>query len=133
MGTAIEKNKPNYGKVSKGTLLLVGYRAWSRDFMGISRSFHRTLYAWFDVAQSRLQLASARREDSQITPLEIDGAAGIFINLMRYVGWLGDQGVQLFLVASGFGLALFGTWWLRHLGTPDCCRHDPSPRRRLNC
>ncbi len=43
---------------------------------------------------------------AQITPLDVNGFSGIFINLLRYVGWLGDQGVQIFLVASGFGLAL---------------------------
>lgn len=43
---------------------------------------------------------------SQLIPLDVDGWSGVFINLLRYVGWLGDQGVQLFLVASGFGLAL---------------------------
>ena len=30
------------------------------------------------------------------------------INLWRYTGWLGDQGVNLFLIISGFGL----TWGL---------------------
>ena len=43
---------------------------------------------------------------AQLTPLDVDGLSGVFINLLRYVGWLGDQGVQIFLVASGFGLAL---------------------------
>lgn len=43
---------------------------------------------------------------AQLTPIDVNGLSGIFINLLRYVGWLGDQGVQIFLVASGFGLAL---------------------------
>ena len=43
---------------------------------------------------------------AQLTPIDVDGLSGVFINLLRYVGWLGDQGVQIFLVASGFGLAL---------------------------
>jgi len=42
---------------------------------------------------------------AQLMPLEISGLPGIFINLLRYLGWLGDQGVQLFLVASGFALS----------------------------
>jgi peptidoglycan/LPS O-acetylase OafA/YrhL len=42
----------------------------------------------------------------QLTPIDVSGLSGIFINLLRYVGWLGDQGVQIFIVASGFGLAL---------------------------
>lgn len=59
-------------------------------------------------------------------------------NLVRYVGWMGDQGVQLFLILSGFGLTwgllsrsaaelnwrefywrrlarLFPLWWASHL------------------
>lgn len=43
---------------------------------------------------------------AQLTPLDVDGLSGVFINLLRYVGWLGDQGVQIFLVASGFALVL---------------------------
>ena len=42
----------------------------------------------------------------QLTPLDIDGLGGFAINIMRYIGWMGDQGVQIFLVASGFGLAI---------------------------
>lgn len=43
---------------------------------------------------------------AQLAPLEVSGFGGIFANTLRYVGWLGDQGVQIFVVASGFGLAL---------------------------
>lgn len=42
----------------------------------------------------------------QLVPLDIPGFDGVLANALRYVGWLGDQGVQIFLVASGFGLAL---------------------------
>ena len=41
---------------------------------------------------------------SQLAPLTGFGLAGIPINLLRYLGWLGDQGVQLFIIVSGFGL-----------------------------
>ena len=41
---------------------------------------------------------------AQLIPLDVNGLSGIFINLLRYIGWLGDQGVQIFVVASGFGL-----------------------------
>lgn len=41
---------------------------------------------------------------AQLTPIYGYGVWDIPINLIRYVGWLGDQGVQLFLIASGFGL-----------------------------
>ena len=43
-----------------------------------------------------------------LTPLSGHGWADVPINVVRYVGWFGDQGVQLFLIASGFGL----TWGL---------------------
>ncbi|NUQ83855.1 MAG: acyltransferase [Anaerolineales bacterium] len=45
---------------------------------------------------------------SQLYPLDGFGAWNIPLNILRYVGWFGDQGVQLFLIASGFGL----TWGL---------------------
>jgi peptidoglycan/LPS O-acetylase OafA/YrhL len=43
-----------------------------------------------------------------LTPLAGHGWANVPLNLVRYLGWFGDQGVQLFLIASGFGL----TWGL---------------------
>lgn len=45
---------------------------------------------------------------NQLAPLQGYGIADIPINLSRYLGWLGDHGVQLFLIISGFGL----TWGL---------------------
>ncbi len=48
----------------------------------------------------------------QLAPLPEPGLQGIAANLLRYVGWAGDQGVQLFLVASGFAV----TWSLLHRG-----------------
>ena len=45
---------------------------------------------------------------SQLIPLDGFGAWNIPVNILRYVGWFGDQGVQLFIIASGFGL----TWGL---------------------
>ncbi len=44
----------------------------------------------------------------QVFPLSGYGWANLPVNGFRYVSWLGDQGVQLFLIASGFGL----TWSL---------------------
>ncbi|MCC6672185.1 MAG: acyltransferase family protein [Planctomycetes bacterium] len=46
---------------------------------------------------------------AQLAPLSGHGLAGVPWNLLRYLGWSGDQGVQLFLILSGFGL----TWGLR--------------------
>jgi peptidoglycan/LPS O-acetylase OafA/YrhL len=45
---------------------------------------------------------------AQLKPLTEYGSWTIPINILRYIGWTGDQGVQLFLIASGFGL----TWGL---------------------
>jgi len=45
---------------------------------------------------------------AQLIPLNGFGAWNIPVNLLRYVGWFGDQGVQLFIIISGFGL----TWGL---------------------
>jgi peptidoglycan/LPS O-acetylase OafA/YrhL len=53
---------------------------------------------------------------NQLIPLGTFGVWNIPVNMLRYVGWFGDQGVQLFIIASGFGL----TWGLLHrqAGTP---------------
>jgi peptidoglycan/LPS O-acetylase OafA/YrhL len=45
---------------------------------------------------------------AQLQPLTEFGWANLPLTLFRNVGWLGDQGVQLFLITSGFGL----TWSL---------------------
>ncbi len=47
---------------------------------------------------------------AQLSPLSGYGLWNIPVNLLRYIGWTGDQGVQLFIIASGFGL----TWGLLH-------------------
>lgn len=44
----------------------------------------------------------------QLQPLSGTAVWSVAANLLRYVGWCGDQGVQLFLIAAGFGL----TWSL---------------------
>jgi peptidoglycan/LPS O-acetylase OafA/YrhL len=45
---------------------------------------------------------------TQVLPLTNYGWANLPINFLRYLGWMGDQGVQLFLIASGLGC----TWSL---------------------
>ena len=45
---------------------------------------------------------------AQLAPLRGHGFWDLPLNLFRYLGWSGDQGVQLFLIVSGFGL----TWGL---------------------
>lgn len=49
---------------------------------------------------------------SQFAPLSGFGGWDIPVNLLRYLGWFGDHGVQLFLIISGFGL----TWGLLQKG-----------------
>src|SRR5574342_669571 len=49
---------------------------------------------------------------AQLVPLTGYGLWNIPVNLLRYLGWIGDQGVQLFIIASGFGL----TWGLIQRG-----------------
>ncbi len=51
----------------------------------------------------------------QLTPFSGYGWGDLPLNLFRYVGWLGDQGVQLFLITSGFGL----TWSLLQRNSED--------------
>ncbi len=74
----------------------------------------------------------------QLRPLHDHGLWNLPLSLLRLVGWMGDGGVQLFLIASGFGLAyvtlqrrqpmawgafvrrrlarVYPTWWVAHLG-----------------
>ena len=49
-----------------------------------------------------------QRLSQLLTPLSGYGWYDFPLNFVRYLGWFGDQGVQLFLIASGFGL----TWGL---------------------
>jgi peptidoglycan/LPS O-acetylase OafA/YrhL len=42
----------------------------------------------------------------QLAPMAGHGLWDVPLNVLRYVGWTGDQGVQLFLIVSGFAL----TW-----------------------
>jgi peptidoglycan/LPS O-acetylase OafA/YrhL len=45
---------------------------------------------------------------AQLRPLQGFGIWDIPLNMLRYLGWAGDQGVQFFLIVSGFSL----TWGL---------------------
>lgn len=75
---------------------------------------------------------------AQLQPLTGYGVWDWPLSLLRLVGWMGDGGVQLFLIASGFGVTLallrrgrapswgafyrrrlgriYPMWWLAHLG-----------------
>jgi peptidoglycan/LPS O-acetylase OafA/YrhL len=55
---------------------------------------------------------------AQLAPIQGLGVWAIPANFIRYLGWFGDQGVQLFLIASGFGLmwaALHRPWQGWHI------------------
>ena len=75
---------------------------------------------------------------AQLQPLVGYGDWDWPLSVLRLIGWMGDGGVQLFLIASGFGLTLallprgegmrwgdfyrrrlgriYPMWWLAHLG-----------------
>lgn len=63
----------------------------------------------------------------QLRPLSGFGALNWPVNVLRWLGWAGDQGVALFLIASGFGL----TWSML---APRPRRFDPRDfyARRLS-
>jgi peptidoglycan/LPS O-acetylase OafA/YrhL/lysophospholipase L1-like esterase len=76
---------------------------------------------------------------AQLRPLFGHGWLDVPLNLMRWIGWAGDQGVQLFLIVGGFALTwgllardagptlalrpfwtrrarrIYPTWWAAHL------------------
>jgi peptidoglycan/LPS O-acetylase OafA/YrhL len=64
---------------------------------------------------------------AQLAPLHGLGVMDVPLNLMRYIGWTGDDGVGLFLLASGFGL----TFGLLRLGRPVLDLLDFYRRRAL--
>lgn len=63
---------------------------------------------------------------AQLQPLRGIGVWDVPVNLLRYVGWTGDQGVNLFFIASGFGL----TWGLMRRSAPDRLALVPFYRAR---
>lgn len=50
--------------------------------------------------------ANWRQRLEQLRPMTGGGWLDLPANVLRYVGWCGDQGVELFLILSGIGLAL---------------------------
>jgi peptidoglycan/LPS O-acetylase OafA/YrhL len=66
------------------------------------------------IANPNPKWPSLSERIAQLVPLEGHGLLDLPLNVVRYLGWSGDQGVQLFLIVSGFGL----TWGLlRRYGT----------------
>ena len=65
---------------------------------------------------------------AQLHPLTGLGIWNLPVNAFRYVGWLGDQGVSLFLILSGFGLA----WGCLARGEDRPMDAGDFYRRRMN-
>lgn len=63
---------------------------------------------------------------AQLAPLLGHGWLGVPLNVLRWIGWAGDQGVQLFLIAGGFGL----TWGLLARGAGATLPLRPFWKRR---
>ena len=63
---------------------------------------------------------------AQLAPLVGHGWLDVPLNLFRWIGWAGDQGVGLFLIAGGFGL----TWGLLVRGAGDTLPVREFWRRR---
>lgn len=74
------------------------------------------LFGYPFIANPSLSWPPLAERISQLRPLDGFGLWNIPVNALRYTGWVGDQGVQLFIIASGFGL----TWGLmrRQAGKP---------------
>lgn len=62
-----------------------------------------------------------------LQPLPGEGVVGLLNNASRYVGWLGYQGVHIFIVLSGIGL----TWSLALRGGSGTLRTRAFYQRRL--
>lgn len=64
---------------------------------------------------------------AQVIPFTDYGLLTVPANLVRFLGWSGDQGVQVFLIASGFGLA----WGILARGGPAPLDTGAFYKRRL--
>lgn len=65
---------------------------------------------------------------AQLTPVEGPPLLSPLLNLVRWLGWFGDQGVQLFLIASGFGIV----WSVVHrVGEGGAVEMRPFVSRRF--
>lgn len=64
---------------------------------------------------------------AQLAPLSGYGRLDVPVNLLRYLGWHGDSGVAVFLIATGFGLA----WGLSSTDGPRPLELGAFYRRRL--
>lgn len=64
---------------------------------------------------------------SQLAPLSGQGVWDPLLNVLRWFGWMGDQGVALFILLSGFGL----TWGLLQRDAPAHLPYGAFLRTRL--
>ena len=63
------------------------------------------IFGYPEIANPRLGWPPFGARLEQIGPLSGQGIWDVPVNLFRWLGWFGEHGVELFLVASGFGLA----------------------------
>jgi peptidoglycan/LPS O-acetylase OafA/YrhL len=63
------------------------------------------IFGWMRLGYpSAVEWGTVQERWAQVQPLDL-GAWSIPVNLVRYGGWLGDMGVALFILVSGFGLS----------------------------
>ncbi|MGA2531533.1 MAG: acyltransferase family protein [Candidatus Aminicenantales bacterium] len=66
------------------------------------------IFGYPEIANPRVGWPAFSARFEQLRPLTDHGILNAPINLLRWTGWFGEHGVELFLIVSGFGL----TWGL---------------------
>ena len=104
-------NKANPEKDSNRFIWIEWIKAIALIWIFLNHASERIFgFPW--IANPSIYWPPLAERISQLSPLSGYGLGNIFVNLFRYVGWFGDQGVQLFIILSGFGL----TWGLLSKG-----------------
>ena len=97
------KQSPNPGKLVWLDLI----KAFALIWIFINHIAER-LFGYPLIANPTADWPPLAERIAQLAILKGYGIWSFPLNALRYLGWFGDQGVQLFLIASGFGL----TWGL---------------------
>ena len=119
MNRGVDQNGPNLAWIDlmKGIALLWVFANHCTDQIPGSPFFGNPTVYWSTFAA----------RFGQLMPLTGHGLlADISLNILRYVGWFGEEGVQLFLILSGFGL----TWGLFRKGEKAQIAGWPFYKRR---
>ncbi len=105
MGTA----QDTQDTTSKGMRFVwVEYIKFVALFLIVSVHIAERVFGYEFIANQNANWPPIGERIQQLFPLQGNGLLDIPLNIFRYIGWSGDQGVQLFLIISGFGL----TWGL---------------------